>query len=630
MSKLVILEMKTVRVEDDSRWWKGIKMARKLKVITLLDSYGLKRTPDLSECGSLELLTFERSSMKGELEIGNLKSLRKLRIVDCGVTKLTGTVMMLTNLEAIEYFGCSGAVLLLSKLPTSLKKLATTSIVPNLSELKDLKELHFKDCRGGVRIPGDIWKLSNLKTLIIECALHDTLATENAPLVLPPSLVFLRVRGVGNHNLPRLPSLANLNTLTDLDLARIRVTEIHGLGALRSLVTLKLYGAPNLNNLEGLENLVLLTDLRVEECPVIERMPNLANLNRLCCLVIAICDLLTEIQGIGELGRSLSHLEITGCPNLAEVEWLQSLSGLERLELEGCDSVEILPSLSKLERLKVLTVKKNRRLRKIWSLDHLNSLQHLDISHCDSLKQVPDLSHLRNVKRIRIEQCHGLTELTVAEGLESLEHICIQFCNSITKLSILSTNLKQLKIEYCKQFSEFIGIEGLESLELFELRNCPSIQKLSGLSGLKSLRQFTLWGCTQLPEVIGLERLESLEGISLTDCGGIMKLSDLSNLKNLKNLHIGGIQLSEVAGLERLDSLEQFSMYGCEVITKLPDLSHLKNLKDLSVAGCPQLAEVIGPSVEGREKHSKVGRVVRSSAKYCKKLTRMVGESLRN
>ncbi|CAN1828244.1 Disease resistance protein L6 [Linum perenne] len=314
---------------------KSKQMAKKLKVITLSRCYGLKRTPDLSECGSLELLTFEHSSMKGELKIGNWKCLRKLLIVDCEVTKLADNIRMLTNLEVINYFGCYRANLLLPKLPTSIKTLVISSTVPNLSELKDLQELCFEDCRGGLRIPGDIWKLSNLKTLIIKRALRDTLlVTEarngimcSAPLVLPSSLICLCVDDF--EDMQRLPNLANLNNLKELSLTNIGgVTEIHGLGEVKLLVTLRLYGAANLKYLEGLENLVLLTDLRVENCPAIKRMPNFATLNRLCCLVISNCQLLTKLKGMGELVQSLSHLEIRSSNGSKMIEtrnWNQQL-----------------------------------------------------------------------------------------------------------------------------------------------------------------------------------------------------------------------------------------------------------------------------------------------------------------
>ncbi|CAN1287675.1 Disease resistance protein L6 [Linum perenne] len=494
MKKLVTLELKNLHMRDGWAGWREIKMAKKLKVITLSRCYGLKRTPDLSECGSLELLTFEHSSMKGELKIGNWKCLRKLLIVDCEVTKLADNIRMLTNLEVINYFGCYRANLLLPKLTTSIKTLVISSTVPNLSELKDLQELRFEDCRGGLRIPGDIWKLSNLKTLIIKRALRDTLlVTEarngimcSAPLVLPSSLICLCVDDF--EDMQRLPNLANLNNLKELSLTNIGgVTEIHGLGEVKLLVTLRLYGAANLKYLEGLENLVLLTDLRVENCPAIKRMPNFATLNRLCCLVISNCQLLTKLKGIGELVQSLSHLEIRSCPNLSDVEGLQSLSALELLQLEGCDLVERLPSLSKLERLKTLILKENPRLSEIESLDHLKSLLRLEISQCNSLERLPDLSYLQNLNTVCIDHCQGLTELTVAEGLELLVFLGIEFCESVTKLSILSTRLKRLKIDRCEQLSEFIGIEGLESLELLELRNCPSIQKLPGCNGSKMI-----------------------------------------------------------------------------------------------------------------------------------------------
>ncbi|CAN1326471.1 Disease resistance protein L6 [Linum perenne] len=539
MNKLVTLELENIEVGDDWQVWNEIKMANKLKVITLLDCGEVRKTPDLSRCGALELIHFELClNMSGRLDIGNLKRLKELRVMECQVTKLTGNVAMLTNLQVINFFAFGGVTRPLPKLPRSVKQLSIAAAVPNLSELKDLQELHFKSCSDGLRIAADVSKLSNLKILTV--LLAEDAGNGIMPPLLPSSLICLRVHG--DDLLQRLPSLANLNNLTELSLRCIGVPEVHGLGAMTLLKTLHISVAPNLSNLDGLENLLLLTELTLSDCCELKRLPSLATLTKLCCMVISDCPSIADLEGLGCL---------------------------------------------KLAKMKTLILKGNPRFRELRSIWHLSSLLNLDISRCDSLKRLLNLSRLKNLKSIRVDSCKGLTELTGLEGLESLEVLEVTSCVSVNKLSNLSTlkKLKQLKIEYCSELSEVTGLEGLESLEELELEGFSLMRKLPGLSNLKKLKSFMILGFTELTEISGLGRLKSLEEIYISDCTSMKRLSDLSSLTKLKRLKISRTKLRGVKGVEGLESLEKIILVDCESIKKSPDLRNLKNLRLVNVPG---------------------------------------------
>ncbi|CAN1326476.1 Disease resistance protein L6 [Linum perenne] len=471
MNKLVTLELENIEVGDDWQVWNEIKMANKLKVITLLDCGEVRKTPDLSRCGALELIHFELClNMSGRLDIGNLKRLKELRVMECQVTKLTGNVAMLTNLQVINFFAFGGVTRPLPKLPRSVKQLSIA----------------------------------------------------------------------GDDLLQRLPSLANLNNLTELSLRCIGVPEVHGLGAMTLLKTLHISVAPNLSNLDGLENLLLLTELTLSDCCELKRLPSLATLTKLCCMVISDCPSIADLEGLGKLAK-----------------------------------------------MKTLILKGNPRFRELRSIWHLSSLLNLDISRCDSLKRLLNLSRLKNLKSIRVDSCKGLTELTGLEGLESLEVLEVTSCVSVNKLSNLSTlkKLKQLKIEYCSELSEVTGLEGLESLEELELEGFSLMRKLPGLSNLKKLKSFMILGFTELTEISGLGRLKSLEEIYISDCTSMKRLSDLSSLTKLKRLKISRTKLRGVKGVEGLESLEKIILVDCESIKKSPDLRNLKNLRLVNVPG---------------------------------------------
>ncbi|CAN1326477.1 Disease resistance protein L6 [Linum perenne] len=478
MNKLVTLELENIEVGDDWQVWNEIKMANKLKVITLLDCGEVRKTPDLSRCGALELIHFELClNMSGRLDIGNLKRLKELRVMECQVTKLTGNVAMLTNLQVINFFAFGGVTRPLPKLPRSVKQLSIAAAVPNLSELKDLQELHFKSCSDGLRIAADVSKLSNLKILTVDLALDDSLLAEDAGNA---SLICLRVHG--DDLLQRLPSLANLNNLTELSLRCIGVPEVHGLGAMTLLKTLHISVAPNLSNLDGLENLLLLTELTLSDC----------------------CELNL---------KNLKSIRVDSCKGLTELTGLEGLESLEVLEVTSCVSVNKLSNLSTLKKLKQLKIEYCSELSEVTGLEGLESLEELELEGFSLMRKLPGLSNLKKLKSFMILGFTELTEISGLGRLKSLEEIYISDCTSMKRLSDLSslTKLKRLKISRTK-LRGVKGVEGLESLEKIILVDCESIKKSPDLRNLKNLRLVNVPGT-----YMNLLDTKNLETISNSD-----------------------------------------------------------------------------------------------------------------
>ncbi|CAN1326478.1 Disease resistance protein L6 [Linum perenne] len=480
MNKLVTLELENIEVGDDWQVWNEIKMANKLKVITLLDCGEVRKTPDLSRCGALELIHFELClNMSGRLDIGNLKRLKELRVMECQVTKLTGNVAMLTNLQVINFFAFGGVTRPLPKLPRSVKQLSIAAAVPNLSELKDLQELHFKSCSDGLRIAADVSKLSNLKILTV--LLAEDAGNGIMPPLLPSSLICLRVHG--DDLLQRLPSLANLNNLTELSLRCIGVPEVHGLGAMTLLKTLHISVAPNLSNLDGLENLLLLTELTLSDC--------------------------CELKSL----KNLKSIRVDSCKGLTELTGLEGLESLEVLEVTSCVSVNKLSNLSTLKKLKQLKIEYCSELSEVTGLEGLESLEELELEGFSLMRKLPGLSNLKKLKSFMILGFTELTEISGLGRLKSLEEIYISDCTSMKRLSDLSslTKLKRLKISRTK-LRGVKGVEGLESLEKIILVDCESIKKSPDLRNLKNLRLVNVPGT-----YMNLLDTKNLETISNSD-----------------------------------------------------------------------------------------------------------------
>ncbi|CAI0427647.1 unnamed protein product [Linum tenue] len=456
LKKLVILDMHGCPVEDGWGGWSGIKAARKLKAINLSFCGKLRTAPDLSQCRSLEFIHFWNCwEMSGELHIGNFKNLTVLSLTMTEITKLTGNIGRLKNLQAID----SGHLIELPSgisrlsslkilkltslkpqsqevvvvLPTSLKHLSlSSSQVPNLSELQDLEELSFERC-DQLEIPGDIWKMSKLKTLELRDSSFSNSAFSNSGVIsstFPSSLNSLLIHGSGCQPLERLPNLADLSSLTSLTLSIIGVRRIAGLGELRMLEVFHLSSASNLINLNGLKHLDLLKDLRVSGCGILRKLPNLSNLTRLRKLEIIDCPLLSEIQGLGEL-VDLLILRIRRCYQLSGVMGLDKLESLQELVITYC------PSIMKFAKLKQLLLEFPR----------------LDIDHHLSPELVLDLSGLHDIEVLSITWCKQLTEVNGLERLESLRSLSLMSCKSLKKLSdpLCLKNLKELNVHGCTE-----------------------------------------------------------------------------------------------------------------------------------------------------------------------------------
>ncbi|CAN1264359.1 Disease resistance protein L6 [Linum perenne] len=595
MKKLVILEMERCPVEDEWRGWSGTKVASNLKAIHLHYCHETRTAPDLSQCRNLEWIDLEGClGMSGEIHIGNLlKNLKLLRFSETNITKLTGEIGTLENLQVLDagnrleilpnFANLNNLTKLslwkfevpeiqglgdLIMLETCLNKLTLSSStrVLNLSELKDLEELCFDDC-DKLQYLGGLWKLSKLRKLVLKY-----LSSCNSLLVEgedPSSLNSLQISG-----LEILPNFANLNNLTELALEEFQVPEIQGLGDLIMLETLWIDSAQNLINLDGLECLSHLNELWLKDCCVLEKLPvSLANLTKLQRLTIEKCTQLAEVMSVERL-EALSELSMADCTSITKLPDLSALANLRELDISGCTG-----------------------LTGVMVIPRLELLTKLSMSGCSSVEELTDLSGLRNMVRLDISVCNKLKEVTGIEGFEVLEFIGMAGCTSIKKLSDLSgcKKLRLLDIRGCVQLAEFTGIENLELLEDLEMRNCTSITKLSDLSVLTNLKRLTISGCTGLTEIMVIQRLEWLEHLYMSGCSSVEELPDLSGLRNIVSLDISGcVQLADVMGVGRLESLKSLVMSGCSSVEDLPDFSGLRNMASLDIKECNQLEEITG------------------------------------
>ncbi|XP_039165753.1 disease resistance protein RUN1-like [Eucalyptus grandis] len=110
LARLLVFKLDTSGFTDNSKAWDLIKMAQKLKVLSLTWCYHITRIPNLSKCLELERLTLAHCYKLKKIGsfIGGLQLLIELKIENCkDLTSLPEKVWALAKLEHFSLRGCS-------------------------------------------------------------------------------------------------------------------------------------------------------------------------------------------------------------------------------------------------------------------------------------------------------------------------------------------------------------------------------------------------------------------------------------------------------------------------------------------------------------------------------------------
>ncbi|XP_059633009.1 disease resistance protein L6-like [Cornus florida] len=354
LENLVILDLSDSGITEDWGGWNQIKMAKKLKVLQLVNC-ALRRTPDFTSNAALEILILQqcKSLVEVDRSIGNLKNLKVFDISYTDIRNIPDEIWMLEKLEVIDFTHCS---YLKGHIPS------------NLGSLKSLRFLSFYDTKIQ-SLPTGISELSGLQTL----KLGGCTELQSLP-ELPSSLRVLYVASL--HNLKKLVNLQELHfvgycvyveiprdisLISKLEKLTLDYTNIRTLpkeiDALSQLKVLDVQFCHNLQCILGLPS--SLVDLSLAFCASLERLPNLSNLKNLSRLSVRNCIKLTEIQGLGNL-ESLTRLDIYACDLLAnlvlyeQTPCLLSLESMKYMDLSSCNNVSEIDGGEALKSSKVM------------------------------------------------------------------------------------------------------------------------------------------------------------------------------------------------------------------------------------------------------------------------------------
>ncbi|KAM7465605.1 hypothetical protein LguiB_013167 [Lonicera macranthoides] len=270
---LVILDLSSSYIMEDSELWSHVQMCKKLKVLDLHGCIYLRRIPFLSTFSNLE----------------------RLVVNDCGLCSLDG----IEELESLRYLDATCCRLLkklsnLSRL-TKLKELKLNiDDIPGLDKLESLELLYMGSCKS-LQILPDMSNIKRLRRLTIrDC----------------PKLIEV-------HGLEGLESLGCL----DMDDCK-SIKTLSDLSKLKGLKVLSIRNCNKLTKIGGLEELKSLEYLDIGNCTTIENLPDFSNLRKLEVINATGCMNLIEIRGLENL-ESFGNLFAYKCLSLNDLIYNQ-------------------------------------------------------------------------------------------------------------------------------------------------------------------------------------------------------------------------------------------------------------------------------------------------------------------
>ncbi|RVW29916.1 TMV resistance protein N [Vitis vinifera] len=397
----------------------------------------LIKTPDFSGAPKLRRIILEgcTSLVKVHPSIGALKKLIFLNLEGCKNLKSFLSSIHLESLQILTLSGCSklkkfpevqGAMDNLSEL--SLKGTAIKGLPLSIEYLNGLALLNLEECKSLESLPGCIFKLKSLKTLILSNCFR----------------------------LKKLPEIQeNMENLKELFLDDTGLRELpSSIEHLNGLVLLKLKNCKRLASLpESICKLTSLQTLTLSGCSELKKLPD--DMGSLQCLL----KLKANGSGIQEVPSSITLL-----------------TKLQVLSLAGCKR-----GGSKSRNLALsLRASPTDGLR-LSSLTVLHSLKKLNLSDRNLLEGAlpSDLSSLSWLECLDLSRNNFITVPTSLRRLLHLRRLIVEHCKNLQSLPELPSSIKELLANDCTSLETFSGNEQSDTVEaiLQEIRLVASIQK---------------------------------------------------------------------------------------------------------------------------------------------------------
>ncbi|XP_059073904.1 disease resistance protein RUN1-like [Cryptomeria japonica] len=396
--------------------------------------------------------------------------------------------------------------------------------------------------------------------------LHIEVMTKDTPVMLPPSLIWLRmdhcqikkrrhsIKGIALELKAAIKKRRHSIKGTAFELKTMQLRSCNGINnlsvsSLFLLPAIKLPWCQSLNNLpDTIGNLSQLQHLDLQGCRSLNNLPDtIGNLSQLQHLDLQECLSLNNLPDtIGNLSQ-LQHLDLQGCLSLNNLpDTIGNLSQLQHLDLQWCRSLNNLPdTIGNLSQLQYLDLRRCRSLNNLPdTIGNLSQLQQLDLQGCWSLNNLPDtIGNLSQLQQLGLLGCRSLNNLPDTIGnLSQLQVLDLRACRSLNNLPDTIGNLSQLQVlnlRVCQSLNNLPDTIGnLSQLQYLDLRACRSLNNLPDTIGnLSQLQQLDLLECrslNNLPDTIG--NLSQLQVLNLRECRSLNNLSDI--IDNLSQVNV--------------------------------------------------------------------------------------------
>ncbi|CAL5412107.1 unnamed protein product [Camellia sinensis] len=309
--------------------------------------------------------------------------------------------------------------------------------------------------------------------------------------------------------------------------------------------------------------------------------------------------------------KYLTHLLLSGCPELVRLRGINSVASLQVLDLSNASKFNEFhdKSLENDVSLKILDLsgtvldhgnphqlnsKNSPREKSLLCIETLGVLEVLDLSKTH-IRTLPSLSNHLNLRRLLLSSCAYLEELVDLNPLKKLEVLDLSGCIALTELPddmfdqmscLWRLDLSETKIKYLPSLSN------LSNLRHLLVKKCTDLQLRLQLKSLSKLEELNLCGITSLREIDLLGNMSHLLILDLSETL-LQQLPSMSNLKNIRQLYLRDCPcLKAVPGLEALTKLGVLDLSGT-AIDHLPSLKNFSNLRQLLLRDCPGLQEFL-------------------------------------
>ena len=364
-----------------------------------------------------------------------------------------------------------------------------------------------------------------------------------------------------NLNLASCGTLQNVNglkgqsSLQTLDLSGCAsLSDINGLSGLLSLKHLVLDNCSEIQSVEGLRGSTSLEYLSLVWCGKLRNVDPLGELSSLRRLNLEGCSAIRSVEFLKKLSL-LQYLNLEG--NGLDLNPIKSLTSLRDLHIVFGNLRDI-RFVGGLLMLTNFSLDACFGLRNVQGMEHLSQLQKLQISQCHELQKIEDLGGLVSLRELDLLDCRSLTNLDFLRNLKSLEILKLRGCSGLLNIDALQNceSLRDLDVAGCQQLQTLAPLAEIKSLMHLNLSDCGGLQTVDVITNLTSLMDLDCGGCKLLKNLDKVRGLILLTNLSLNSCSALQNVDGIKGLPALRFLNLLGCDsLSKTSQAELVSAL---------------------------------------------------------------------------